>query len=201
MIVPWNSTLTLKNNGFTDAYREFFPDEKLNPGISWPSYANEKGTTSWTPKSDERDRIDFIFHKGTGIKTKYAALVGPKESYAKNALTTTFTSNENFIASDLPWPSDHKAVFATLTFPFSTVAVQEQTAPLPPAIYPNPATDKISIEDTEELQQVWLTNMEGCAFQLTQVGTTYDISRFHKGIYVLRVIHKNGVSTSKLIID
>lgn len=201
LVVPWHSTLTLKNNGFTDAYREFFPDEKLNPGISWPSYAHEKGSTSWTPKSDERDRIDFIFHKGSNIKTKYVALVGPKESYVKNVLSTTYTSNENFIADNLPWPSDHKAVFATLTFPFSTVGVNEQSATAQLILYPNPANGKIRVTTDEEIEQVWLLDMKGAAHQLTPMNESYDISGFCTGMYLLKVITEKNVFTSKLIID
>lgn len=200
LVIPWHSTLTLKNNGFTDAYRQFFPDEKLNPGISWPSYAHEKGTTSWTPKSDERDRIDFIFHKGTGIKTKYVALVGPKESYVKNVLSTANTANENFLADNLPWPSDHKAVFATITFPFSTVGMQDETA-APFSVYPNPAHGKINITNSETIEQAWLIDMKGALYQLDKVANTYDISCFSKGRYVLQLIRKEKVVTSKLIID
>lgn len=146
LVVPWQSTLALKNNDFIDSYREFFPDPAVNPGISWPSYANEVGTTSWTPKSDERDRIDFIFHKGNKIKTKYCSLVGPKSSYAKNVLTTTFTSNDNFIAYDLPWPSDHKAMFATLTFPFTTVNIIDNSFLTNLKVYPNPSQSLFNID-------------------------------------------------------
>jgi endonuclease/exonuclease/phosphatase family metal-dependent hydrolase len=200
LIIPWHTTLTLKNNGFTDAYREFFPDEKLNPGISWPSYAHEKSSTSWTPKSDERDRIDFIFHKGTNIKTKYVALVGPKESYVKNVVSTANTSNENFMADNLPWPSDHKAVFATITFPFSTVGMQEETA-AQFSVYPNPAHGKISITNSETIEQAWLIDTKGALHQLDKVADAYDISGFRTGIYVLQLILKEQVVTSKLIID
>ncbi|NQT25254.1 endonuclease/exonuclease/phosphatase family protein [candidate division KSB1 bacterium] len=120
VVVPWQNTMLLEDSGYTDSYREFFPNEVDNPGITWPSYAHGKGSTSWTPLADDRDRIDYIFYKGGDIQTKYAALVGPRESYANNEISTTFTANEHFIADSLEWPSDHKAVFATLTFPHIT---------------------------------------------------------------------------------
>lgn len=116
VVIPWQCSTTLTNNGFVDAYRNYFPDEVNNPGISWPSYAHGEGSTSWTPLADERDRIDFIFYKGDSIQTTYAALVGPRESYDHNVLTTTYTENENFIADSLQWPSDHKAVLVKLRF-------------------------------------------------------------------------------------
>ncbi|MBA6152809.1 endonuclease/exonuclease/phosphatase family protein [Gelidibacter maritimus] len=116
VVIKWPSTYALYQNGFTDAYREFHPDELTHPGITWPSKAHGKGSTSWTPLSDERDRIDYIFYKGNGIKTTFATLVGPKESYAFDELTTTHTSGDHFLADTLAWPSDHKAVQVTLRF-------------------------------------------------------------------------------------
>jgi len=116
VIINWQNTYALHGNNFTDAFRSYFPDEKLNPGFTWPSKAYDKSSTSWTPRSDERERIDFIFYKGEGIKTTYASLVGPKESYAYGKLTKSNTENENFQADDLEWPSDHKAVMVTLSF-------------------------------------------------------------------------------------
>jgi endonuclease/exonuclease/phosphatase family metal-dependent hydrolase len=118
VIINWQSTYSLFKNGFTDAFRKFFPDEKSNPGITWPSLAHGKKSTSWTPKSDERDRIDYIFYKEKGIETLYATLVGPKESYAFGELTDSSVSNENFVADKLEWPSDHKALMVILKFPF-----------------------------------------------------------------------------------
>jgi len=114
VVINWHSTYTLFENGFVDSFREYFPNEVLNPGITWPSKVHGKKSTSWIPKSDERDRIDFIFYKGYGVKTVYASLVGPKESYAFDKIVTSNTSRENFIGSQLDWPSDHKAVLVTI---------------------------------------------------------------------------------------
>lgn len=122
-VIPWNSSTSLEGGKFVDAFREVYPDEVRNPGFTWPSFADGKGSTSWTPKADERDRIDFVFYKGTGVTARSAALVGPRRSYALNALTTANTTDEKFIADSLPWPSDHKALFATLRFPFSSTAL------------------------------------------------------------------------------
>ena len=115
VVINWPSTYALFEKGFTDAYRNYFPDEMTHSGITWPSFAHGKGSTSWTPLSDERDRIDYIFYKGKGIRTTYATLVGPKESYAFDKLVTTYTDNDNFVANTQDWPSDHKAVMVILT--------------------------------------------------------------------------------------
>jgi endonuclease/exonuclease/phosphatase family metal-dependent hydrolase len=210
VVIPWQSTFALKNKGFTDAYREFFPDETANPGITWPSYANEVGSTSWTPKSDERDRIDFIFHKGKQLKTKYVALVGPETSYAKNVTTTSFTSKENFIADALPWPSDHKAVFATITFPFTTVGVDESSFMNQLTIYPNPARDHVavnftltdsravSIEMIDEIGKVMLKE-NTCILNGGEHTYSFDMSLFAPGVYICK-LNVQGVVKSAMII-
>ena len=118
VVIPWYNTKKLHEEGFVDVFRVFYPNEITNPGFTWPSYANEKKTTSWTPLADERDRIDYIFFKGSGIKVEDVSIVGPKESYVYNKLETLNTDKEKFMASDLPWPSDHKAVYAKLLFTF-----------------------------------------------------------------------------------
>lgn len=118
VIMPWRNTKKLHAEGFVDIFRTFYPDETKNPGSTWPSYAHDKESTSWTPLADERDRVDYIFSRGDGIKIKKVVMVGPKESYVHNTAAIMNTDNEVFLASDLPWPSDHKAVMATLLFTF-----------------------------------------------------------------------------------
>ena len=117
-IIPWHSTEKLYKQGFVDVYRTFYPDEITHPGFTWPSYAHEKESTSWAPLADERDRVDYIFFKSSDIEIEDVFIVGPKESYVYDKLEIANTSNEKFMVSDLPWPSDHKAVGAKLLFTF-----------------------------------------------------------------------------------
>lgn len=118
VVIPWVNTEKLFQEGFVDAYRTYYPNEVSNPGFTWPSYANDIETTTWSPLADERDRIDYIFFKGTEIKIEDVAIVGPKASYVYNRLETLNTEQEKFIGDQLPWPSDHKAVYAKLIFTF-----------------------------------------------------------------------------------
>ena len=118
LVMPWYTTKKLHNVGFRDAFRKIYPNEVTNPGFTWPSYAHETKSTSWTPLADERERIDFVFYKGENITVNDVAIVGPKELYVHNKIATINTENENFLADKLPWPSDHKAVFAKFSFSF-----------------------------------------------------------------------------------
>jgi endonuclease/exonuclease/phosphatase family metal-dependent hydrolase len=110
VVYEWPLTLALQNNGYVDAYREVFPDEVLNPGFTWPAVATGAGCTSWTPHSDDRDRIDYIFYKGSAVQALEAAIVGPAESYVACAVSLVGNEGDLFECAGLPWASDHKGV-------------------------------------------------------------------------------------------
>ncbi|MBS6528904.1 MAG: endonuclease/exonuclease/phosphatase family protein [Bacteroides caccae] len=86
-VVPWTVTTLLEEAGFIDSYRK-------------------------TPKADERDRIDFIFYKGKGLKAKKAVLFGPKESIVRSQRVKE-TSKDEFIVPLDVWPTDHKGLLVT----------------------------------------------------------------------------------------
>lgn len=119
VVIPWGNTKILHQEGFVDTFRAFYPDEAANPGFTWPSKTSQKKSTSWTPLADERDRVDYIFFKGSDIKIKEVSIVGPKESFVYDKMNTINTDKDKFMASHLPWPSDHKAVYTKLLFTFS----------------------------------------------------------------------------------
>jgi len=83
--------------GFADAYRIIYPDEMAKPGFTWsPAYKADD------PRS-HRDRIDFVYFRGNGLKVTDAKIVGENEENADIVVT--------------PYPSDHRAVVATFTLP------------------------------------------------------------------------------------
>ena len=87
-----------------------FPDEIKHPGFTWPAPAVGKKTTSWAPKSDERDRIDFIYHsESERLHAARAWIVGPKACFIGEEKADD-PGQDVFLAADLPWPSDHKGV-------------------------------------------------------------------------------------------
>ncbi|MDR2983012.1 MAG: endonuclease/exonuclease/phosphatase family protein [Puniceicoccales bacterium] len=112
--LPWDNSIALHKAGFLDAYRVIYPDEVAHPGFTWPAIADGKKTTSWTPKSDERDRIDFIYYATASMKNFQVAnawVVGPK-FYFINEEKTPYPGDEPFLCDDMPWPSDHNWVMA-----------------------------------------------------------------------------------------
>ncbi len=111
LVIPWNNTLELEKNGFVDAYRKVNPDEVNYPGITWPASPTDfKKTVSWTPKADERDRIDYIFYKGKRLNAVDAMLVGPKVSFVKCQKVNMNSYKDKWVYDDKPWPSDHFGV-------------------------------------------------------------------------------------------
>lgn len=107
MVISWPNSKHLYANGFTDAFRELYPDPVKNPGMTWPSTAYKKKSTTWTPLADERDRIDFIYYNKNKLQAKDAVLVGPADYCVKKGITK---SGEKFLLKEMPWPSDHKGL-------------------------------------------------------------------------------------------
>lgn len=210
VVYEWTTTTSLSNNGFSDAYRKVFPDEVLNPGITWPSYANNKGNTSWTPKSDDRDRIDFIFYKGNNVQALDAAVIGPKASYAKSILTTDNIGNDQFLADTLAWPSDHKGVYALISIPAASDTATSSRSPedVSPDIkvFPNPGYGMIKLQSPHNaMAQISLTDAAGKEvfrkkMQLLANGiNTCDMSVVPAGTYLLNIITEKGSQTLKIV--
>lgn len=94
--VEWPTTKRLTDQGFVDTYRAIHTDPVAKPAYTWTPRYEESAT------DDHPDRIDFIFAKGANLKVVDAAIVG-----------------EDGPRSDIkvmPWPSDHRAVVAEVTF-------------------------------------------------------------------------------------
>ncbi len=94
--VDWPTTGAIEDQGFIDAYRNVHPDPVARPAFTWTP--TSKPTVKW----DHHDRIDFIFARGDDLTVEDAAIVGEKRPEAGIVVT--------------PWPSDHRAVAATVRF-------------------------------------------------------------------------------------
>ncbi|MHA3773990.1 endonuclease/exonuclease/phosphatase family protein [Verrucomicrobiota bacterium sgz303538] len=114
VVLPWDNSLALAATGFRDAWRVVFPDEVTHPGFTWPATAFGKRTTSWTPLSDERDRIDFIY-ASDALRPVHAWIVGPRTCFVGERKADD-PGEDPFLCSDLPWPSDHKGVMVEFAY-------------------------------------------------------------------------------------
>jgi photosystem II stability/assembly factor-like uncharacterized protein len=90
---------------------------------------------------------------------------------------------------------------------FPTV-VENGSLELTISIYPNPATNKVSIETKSNLQEetiVCIFNMNGAILQQdkfqSQNLVEMDVSTLAKGIYLLKIQTKAGVETKKLVVQ
>lgn len=116
LIIPWPVSTILQKNGYVDAYRQYYPKPSKNPGITFPAEVIGKKTSqvTWTPDSDERERIDFIYYSPfKGLTLTNVCLWGPVNSIAYNKVTKEKGKDVYKIATNAVWPSDHKAVLAT----------------------------------------------------------------------------------------
>lgn len=98
----WPVTAYLQKLGFKDAYRSTHPDQRINPGITWPALRPKAlhSYDGFNPNAqDFPDRIDFIFSHGNANATS-SHVLGEK-------------GNPNVDMAVSPWPSDHRAVVAT----------------------------------------------------------------------------------------
>jgi len=207
VVFEWNTTLALKNNGFVDAYRQVYPDEVLNPGITWPAVATGVGSTSWAPLSDERDRIDYIFYKGNDVVATSASLVGPKGCYVKNVASTEGNGEDVFEASTLPWPSDHKAVTATINFTFVPTAIKSiKGSDADIRVFPNPTKGMLSLISSENKKiSISISSVSGGEVLnkkmelLANQPSWCSIADVPTGVYLMNIISPNQLQKIKLI--
>ena len=105
--VAYPTSTAMTKAGFSDSYRNIYPDEMENPGITWsPAYKPDEPTT-------HHDRIDFVYYKGEGLKVTEVKILGENEE------------NADLVVS--PYPSDHRAVVATFTLPDPERTTHEAT--------------------------------------------------------------------------
>ncbi|TEW55699.1 endonuclease/exonuclease/phosphatase family protein [Psychromonas sp. RZ22] len=76
----------VKNAGYTDTYRELYPNPATHPGLSWPFHKDDSWTdgdsyvTQCGRALDDRDRLDFIYYnaQASGVELVDASLIGPR---------------------------------------------------------------------------------------------------------------------------
>lgn len=97
--VAWPESLRLAQAGLVDSFRLKHPDPGADPGTTW-STIHKAG--------EPQDRIDFIYHKGAGLRVT-----------ASRAFSTAVETTVGAWGSDTAavtgntWPSDHAAVLTS----------------------------------------------------------------------------------------
>ncbi len=90
--------------GLIDSFREAHPDPAKAPGNTWsPVFKTFEDPEGWYGHKGEpepKDRIDFIYHAGRGLK-----VLNSKVVVAGNPRPDPVENNV--------WPSDHAAVLST----------------------------------------------------------------------------------------
>lgn len=94
--VAYPSVKALEKHGFVDLFRAAFPDPVAKPGFTWTPTSDPKA------KDDHHDRIDFTLARAPHLRVVAAGIVGEKSPEADIVVT--------------PWPSDHRATYARVTF-------------------------------------------------------------------------------------
>ncbi|MCH5233166.1 MAG: endonuclease/exonuclease/phosphatase family protein [Muribaculaceae bacterium] len=118
-VVPWTVSSLLKEHNYTDTYRSIYPDPIENPGFTYPASNPEVGIKklTWAPKSDERERIDYIFYKSPEnieTKVKDATIFGPIETICRSEPVKD-PGHDKFITPLGVWPTDHKGLLVVLS--------------------------------------------------------------------------------------
>ena len=113
VVVAWPQTASLLRAGFRDCYRTAHPNVLTHPGFTFPADnpAVKESCLTWAPKSDERDRIDYIFYRGKGIRVIRCELFGHKGTIAYGKRVPLGTQ-EPIVTPMGVWPSAHKGVLA-----------------------------------------------------------------------------------------
>ncbi len=96
MAVSWPTSQEVLRHGFRDAYRTAHPNEVERPGETW--------TTLQSDPDEVHDRIDMIYVAGAGVEVTQAYTVGLRDALPTDHAVPGF-------------PSDHRAVVATVTLP------------------------------------------------------------------------------------
>jgi endonuclease/exonuclease/phosphatase family metal-dependent hydrolase len=94
--VEFPTARAVEARGFVDAYRAVHPDEVAKPGYTWEAIARPADVQV------HHDRIDYVFARGGSLAVEKARIFGEKSPEADVVVT--------------PWPSDHRAVAATVRF-------------------------------------------------------------------------------------
>jgi endonuclease/exonuclease/phosphatase family metal-dependent hydrolase len=100
--VEWPESLRLAQDGLVDSFRLKHPDPAAEPGSTW-SPIHKAG--------EPQDRIDFIYHKGSGLR-----VIGSRTFTTAVETTIGAWGGNTAPVAGNTWPSDHAAVLTSYAF-------------------------------------------------------------------------------------
>ena len=193
-------TLTIKKNVYggagtmtfilkTDSYGSETTFKFFDPNgvgvLSGGPFTNTAAehTFTFAPTTMGCYRLEVYDSYGDGINNGYGA--GWFKLMAEDG-TQIFRDNGKFGSQ------------ATYMIDVTGVGVEDFT--LETTVYPNPATDVININTTENVQRVEIFNMQGqlVKFETGEV-TSFSVKDLANGVYTLKLTTDNGTSMHKII--
>ena len=181
-----NMTFILKtdNYGSETTFKFFDPDGVVVLSGGPFSNTSTEHTFTFAPTTTGCYRLEVYDDYGDGINSGYGA--GYFKLMAEDG-TQIFRDNGKF--------GSQATYMIDVTEP---VGIEEFTSET--AIYPNPATDMININTTDNVQRVEIFNMQG---QLVKVETgavmSISVKDLANGLYTLKLTTDNGTSMHKII--
>ncbi len=114
VVIHWTCSTLLTEAGFVDSYRKLYPNPIMHTGFTYPSANKDMpiNRLTWAPKSDERERIDFIYYyPNPRIKVLRSIILGSDYSISRSKEVKE--EGDEFMLPLGVWPSDHKALLTT----------------------------------------------------------------------------------------
>lgn len=115
VVYKWDVSVMLEDAGYIDSWREIHPDPIEAPGFTYPSSNNDVPISklTWAPRSDERERIDYIYYNGDDqrLKLEDVMILGPDSSIAYSQEVRESGAGKILLPEGV-WPTDHKALIS-----------------------------------------------------------------------------------------
>lgn len=132
VVVDWECSALLKEQGYMDSFRQIYPDSVTFPGFTYPAFDKPIDLThfEWDPaKGSDNERIDFIYYyPDPSLILESVSIVGPVSETLNNGAPLVPAERDVdfplFIAPHNGWGSDHKAVFSTFRLNLSQMSRQ-----------------------------------------------------------------------------
>jgi hypothetical protein len=123
--------------------------------------------------------------------------------------TWILQSNNSWISAPVLWPQSGGLIISSAILPKVCLvnAISHNSAPLPFAIWPNPAHEAVFLvnqQDIKEKSDFYILDIAGKELLKGNIseplGTTIDVSSLKPGVYILRVSGGKSLFSTKLII-